>query len=163
MYPLRTAIAHTLGMDVARVRCIHREAAGCYGHNGADDAACDAAAIALQFSGRPIRLQWERADEFAWEPLGSAMQIEIRAELDASGSIRDWQHDLWSCPHTSRPRSAESAGHLIYAQHKSPPLAIPAPASIPQPAGGADRNAVPLYTVGNMNITKHRDTIVEHR
>ncbi len=62
MYPLRSAIAHTLGLQIEQVRCIHKEAAGCFGHNGADDAACDAAAIAMQFKGRPVRLQWERAD-----------------------------------------------------------------------------------------------------
>jgi len=163
MYPLRTAIAHALGLNIEQVRCIHREAAGCFGHNGADDAACDAAAIAMQFKGRPVRLQWERGDEFAWEPLGPAMQIEIRAELDDSGSIRGWQHDLWSCPHTSRPRSAENAGHLAYAQLKSSPLAIPAAASIPQPAGGADRNAVPLYTFDNLDVTKHLVTDVPLR
>jgi len=163
MYPLRTAIAHTLGLNINQVRCIHREAAGCFGHNGADDAACDVAAIAMQFTGRHVRLQWERGDEFAWEPLGSAMQIEIRAELDDSGLIRGWQHDLWSCPHTSRPRNAESAGHLAYAQLKDAPLPIPAAASIPQPAGGADRNAVPLYTFGNLDITKHLVTDVPLR
>jgi CO/xanthine dehydrogenase Mo-binding subunit len=163
MYPLRTAIAHTLGLKIEQVRCIHKEAAGCFGHNGADDAACDAAAIAMQFKGRPVRLQWERADEFAWEPLGSAMQIEIRAELDAHGRVRSWEHDLWSCPHTSRPRSADNAGHLIFAQHKNSPLNIPAAASIPQPAGGADRNAVPLYVFENLKVTKHLVTEVPLR
>jgi len=163
MYPLRTAIAHTLGLKTDQVRCVHKEAAGCFGHNGADDAACDAAAIAMQVEGRPVRLQWERADEFAWEPLGSAMQIETRAELDESGRISSWDYDIWSCPHTSRPRNADNAGHLIYAQHKSSPLRIPAAASIPQPAGGADRNAVPLYTFENMNVTKHLVTEVPLR
>jgi CO/xanthine dehydrogenase Mo-binding subunit len=163
MYPLRTAIAHTLGLELDQVRCIHKEAAGCFGHNGADDAACDAAAIAMQFRGRPVRLQWERGDEFAWEPLGSAMQIETRAELDESGRISSWDCDIWSCPHTSRPRNADNAGHLIYAQHKSSPLRIPAAASIPQPAGGADRNAVPLYVFDNMRVTKHLVTDVPLR
>jgi CO/xanthine dehydrogenase Mo-binding subunit len=163
MYPLRSAIAHTVGLNLEQVRCIHREAAGCFGHNGADDAACDAAAIAMQFKGRPVRLQWERADEFAWEPLGSGMQVEMRADLDDSGSIRSWRHDVWSCPHTSRPRSPENAGYLIYAQHKDSPLDIPPPASIPQPAGGADRNAVPLYAFENMDVTKHLVTDVPLR
>jgi CO/xanthine dehydrogenase Mo-binding subunit len=117
----------------------------------------------MQVAGRPVRLQWERADEFGWEPLGSAMQIETSADLDESGAIRSWNYDLWSCPHTSRPRSAENAGHLIYAQHKSSPLAIPAAASIPQPAGGADRNAIPLYAIDNVNVTKHLVTDVPLR
>ena len=163
MYPLRTAIAHTFGLEPEQVRCVHKEAAGCYGHNGADDAACDAAALAMQTPGRPIRVQWERADEFAWEPYGSAMQIEVSAALDPAGRIRDWNYDLWSCPHTSRPRSAENAGHFIYAQHRSDPLDIPPAASIPQPSGGSDRNAVPLYSFDNMNVTKHLVTQVPLR
>jgi len=163
MYPLRTAIAHTFGLEPEQVRCVHKEAAGCYGHNGADDAACDAAALAMQMPGRPIRMQWERADEFAWEPYGSAMQIEVTAGLDPAGRIRDWNYDLWSCPHTSRPRSAENAGHFIYAQHRSDPLDIPAAASIPQPNGGSDRNAVPLYSFDNLNVTKHLITQVPLR
>jgi CO/xanthine dehydrogenase Mo-binding subunit len=163
MYPLRAAIAHALGLETNQVRCIHREAAGCFGHNGADDAACDVAAIAMQYPGTHVRLQWERADEFAWEPLGSAMHIETHADFDESGHIRKWDYDVWSCPHTSRPRSDDNAGHLIYAQHKNLPLEIPAAASIPQPAGGADRNAVPLYAFENMSVTKHLVTDVPLR
>jgi len=155
MYPLRTAIAHTLGLQPEQVRCIHQEASGCYGHNGGDDAACDAAVLALQFPGRPVRLQWERADEFTWEPYGPAMHIETSAELDESGQVRSWDFDLWSCPHASRPRSAGEAGHLIYAQHKNYPMPVPAPRSIPQPSGGADRNAIPLYSFENVTVNKH--------
>ena len=155
MYPLRSAIAFTLGLEPENVRCVHMEASGCYGHNGGDDAACDAAALAMQLPGRPVRLQWERGDEFLWEPLGPAMQIEVQAVLDKSGRISNWQYDLWSCPHASRPRSNESAGHMIYAQHKAFPLPNPLPFSIPQPSGGSDRNSVPLYAIENMQVNKH--------
>jgi CO/xanthine dehydrogenase Mo-binding subunit len=155
MYPLRSAIAFTLGLELVNVRCVHMEASGCYGHNGADDAACDAAALAMALPGRPVRLQWERRDEFLWEPLGPAMQIEAQAALDDSGRISNWQYDLWSCPHASRPRSNESAGYLIYAKHKAFPLPEPPPFSIPQPSGGSDRNSVPLYAIENMRVNKH--------
>ena len=163
MYPLRDAIASALNLDPLHVRCIHREASGCYGHNGADDAACDAAALAMQFPGRPVRLQWERADEFLWEPHGSAMHIEARADIDESGHIHRWDYDLWSCPHASRPAGAKNAGHLLYAQHRSQPLPIPAPRSIPQPNGGSDRNAVPLYSFQNLNVVKHLVTEIPLR
>jgi len=155
MYPLRSAIAFTTGLVEEDVRCVHLEASGCYGHNGADDAACDAAALAMKLPGRPVRLQWERSDEFLWEPLGPAMQIEAQAVLDDSGRISNWQYDLWSCPHASRPRSNESAGHMIYAQHKANPLPDPPPFSIPQPSGGSDRNSVPIYAIDNMQVNKH--------
>ncbi len=155
MYPLRTAIAHTLRMDVDKVRCIYKQSAGCYGHNGADDAACEAAAIALEFPNVPVRLQWERADEFAWEPYGSAMKIDVSADLDDDSMVTAWNYDVFSCAHTSRPRDAANAGNFIYAQHKANPLPIPAPRSIPQPAGGEDRNAVPLYEFAATNVVKH--------
>ena len=85
MFPLRSAIAHVLGLDPEKVRCVHFEASGCYGHNGGDDASLDAAALAMHYPGRPVRLQWERADEMTWEPYGSAMQVEISADLIENG------------------------------------------------------------------------------
>ncbi len=163
MYPLREGIAHVLNLDVENVHCMHHEASGCYGHNGADDAACDAAAIAMHFPGRPVRLQWERADEMAWEPYGSAMHIEVSADIDESGDIDGWHYDLWSTPHSSRPRSPENAGNMIYAQLKENPLPLPPVQSIPQPNGGADRNGIPLYAFNNMEVTKHLVTEVPIR
>lgn len=163
MYPLRSAIAHVLGLDVENVRCLHYEASGCYGHNGGDDASLDAAALAMHFPGRPIRLQWERADEMSWEPYGSAMHIEVSADIDAGGDIHSWDFRLWSCPHSSRPRGPATAGSMIYAQHKADPLEMPAAQSIPQPNGGADRNALPLYDFPNIQVQKNLVTDVPIR
>ena len=163
MYPLRMGIAHVLNLNIENVRCIHYEASGCYGHNGADDAACDAAAIAMYFPGRPVRLQWERADDMAWDPYGSAMQIEVQADINESGNVDRWQYDLWSTPHSSRPRSPDNAGNMIYAQLKEDPLPLPPVQSIPQPNGGADRNGIPLYAFDNMEVTKHLVTDVPIR
>ncbi len=163
MYPLRNAIARAVGLPASSVRCLFREAAGCYGHNGADDAACEAAVLAMQMPGRPVRLQWERNDEFLREPLGSAMHIETSATLDDNGRIRNWGYDLWSCPHASRPTSAETAGNLLYAQHREQPLDQPPPRSIPQPNGGSDRNGVPLYDFDALKVTKHLVTDIPLR
>jgi CO/xanthine dehydrogenase Mo-binding subunit len=163
MYPLRAGIAHVLNLDIANVRCVHHEASGCYGHNGADDAACDAAAIAIHFPGQPIRLQWERVDEMTWEPYGSAMHIEIGADVDEAGNVRGWDYDLWSCPHSSRPRDEKNAGSMVYAQLKENPLPLPPVQSIPQPNGGADRNGVPLYAFDRMEVNKHLVTDVPIR
>jgi len=163
MYPLRNAIAQALGLLPENVRCVHKEASGCYGHNAADDAACDAAVLAMAVPGRPVRLQWERADEFLWEPLGPAMQIKMQATIDEGGRLSNWQHDVWGCPHTSRPRGAETAGHLIYARHKADPLPNPPAYSIPQPSGGSDRNSVPFYDVENVRVNKHLVTEIPIR
>ena len=83
-------------MQPAAVRCIHAEGSGCYGHNGADDVALDAALLARAVPGKPVRLQWMRDDEFAWEPYGAAMVMQAKAALGADGRIADWQYELWS-------------------------------------------------------------------
>ena len=74
------------------------EGSGCYGHNGADDAGADAALLAMAFPGRPVRVQWMREQEHAWEPYGSAMVAGAGASLDPQGNVADWQYDVWSRP-----------------------------------------------------------------
>jgi CO/xanthine dehydrogenase Mo-binding subunit len=155
VYPLRGAIAKIVGLNENDVRCIHAQAAGCYGHNGADDAACDAALIAMQLEGKPIRLQWMRADEFLGEPYGSAMSTQISAGIDASGTIIDWSYDVWSGTHSSRPRGAKVAGGLFAARQIADPLPLPPLTDVGPPRGGGERNAVPLYSFANQRITKH--------
>jgi len=152
---MRGAIARLVGLKEDSVRLIIAEASGCYGHNGADDAAADAALIAMQMPGRPIRLQWSRADEFLGEPYGSAMTTRISAGLDEKGKIVDWQYDVWSGTHSIRPAGAKRAGNLFAARQIARPLALPPVGNIPPPRGGGDRNAVPLYSFANQRITKH--------
>src|SRR5262249_31724343 len=81
--PDRNAIAEMLHLPREKVRCIHTQGSGCYGHNGADDAAADAALIATAVPGRPIRLQWMREQEHAWEPYGPGMVTSVKASVDA--------------------------------------------------------------------------------
>ena len=101
-------------MPPEQVRCIHVEGSGCYGHNGADDAAADAALIARALPGRPVRVQWMREQEHAWEPFGPAMVTKLSAALDANGKIADWNYEVWSNTHSMRPGGA---GSLLAAQH----------------------------------------------
>src|SRR5262249_11583945 len=130
------------------------EGAGCYGHNGADDVALDAILVARATGGRPVRLQWMREDEFGWEPYGSAMVMKMRARLDDAGQIVDWQHEVWSHPHSTRPASNAAAtpagaGHTGRRVRQAPP------ANGAQPAGAADRNAVPLYDFPSQKVLLH--------
>jgi len=130
------------------------EGAGCYGHNGADDVALDAALLARATGGRPVKLQWMREDEFGWEPYGSAMVMKMRARLDESGTIADWQHEVWSHPHSTRPGST-SGGNVLAGWHIANPVPIGIPANSPQPSGAADRNAVPLYDFPSQKVLLH--------
>lgn len=152
VYPDRAAIAEMLRMPPGRVRLIHAEGSGCYSHNGADDAAADAALIARALPGRPVRLQFMREQENAWEPLGPAMVTEARASLDASGGIVDWDYGVWSNTHSMRPGPA---GSLLAAQLIADPFPVPEGKPIPQPEGGGDRNAIPLYRFPGARVVHH--------
>jgi nicotinate dehydrogenase subunit B len=152
VYPLKGAIAEMLRLPAEAVRCIHMEGSGCYGHNAADDAAADAALIAVAIPGRPVRVQWMREQENLWEPFGSAMLTTAKATLDGQGTITDWQFDVWSGTHSSRPGQA---GNLAAAWLLQSPFALPTPKPIPQPEGGGDRNAVPLYDIANARVAHH--------
>jgi nicotinate dehydrogenase subunit B len=152
VYPDRAAIAEMLKLPPDKVRCIHMEGSGCYGHNGADDAAADAALLARAFPGRPVRVQWMREHEHSWEPYGPAMVTKARATLGESGTITGWQYDLWSNSHLTRPGPA---GALLAARHLATPFAVPTQTVSITPEGSGDRNSVPLYAIPNRHIVWH--------
>jgi nicotinate dehydrogenase subunit B len=152
MFPLRKAIAEMLHLPDDKVRCIHMEGAGCYGHNGADDAAADAALLARALPGRPVRVQWMREQEHQWEPYGPAMISRARASLDAGGNIVDWQYEVRSNTHSTRP---PGAGQLLAARHLEQPFKPGPPRPGEQPDGAGDRNAVPLYALPNVRVVYH--------
>ena len=89
MHPLRRNLAESLGLQAESISTRHLHGAGCYGHNGADDVALDAALLARASNGRPVRLQWMRDDEFKWEPYGAAMTMRARGAV-ADGKVVDW-------------------------------------------------------------------------
>ena len=152
VYPLRKSIAELLHLPEDRIQCVHAEGAGCYGHNGADDAAADAALIARALPDRPVRVQWMREQEHAWEPYGPAMIADVKAALDADGNVVEWTYDVWSNAHSTRPGGA---GNLLPAWHLETPFTQPVPKPIPLPEGGGDRNAIPLYKFPNARVVHH--------
>jgi CO/xanthine dehydrogenase Mo-binding subunit len=152
VYPLRGAIAEMMALPREHVRCIHMEGSGCYGHNGADDVAADAALAASGFPGRPVRVQWMREDEHAWEPYGSAMIGKVTARVGDLGEVLDWRYEVRSGSHLTRPGQA---GNLAPAWQLDPPFELPTPRPLPQPAGGGDRNAIPYYTFPVSRVVHH--------
>ncbi|HZD89772.1 MAG TPA: molybdopterin cofactor-binding domain-containing protein, partial [Pseudolabrys sp.] len=148
VFPLRRDLAGALKMNMAAIRCIHVEGSGCYGHNGADDVALDAALLARAVPGRPVRVQWMRDDEFAWEPYGPAMVMKTKASL-AGGRIVDWSYDVWSNTHGMRPGAA-GGNNLLASWYLAQPFS-------PARGGGfgAARNAVPHYDFPGQHITNH--------
>jgi nicotinate dehydrogenase subunit B len=152
VYPDRAGIAQMLQMPPSSIRLVHVEGSGCYGHNGADDAAADAALIARAMPGVPVRVQWMREQEHAWEPYGPAMVTKLKASLDEAGKIADWNFEVWSNTHSMRPGGA---GCMLAAQHMAQPIVVPAAKAIPLPEGGGDRNAIPIYTFPNAHVVHH--------
>jgi CO/xanthine dehydrogenase Mo-binding subunit len=154
IFPLRGDLAAVLGVSETDVEIAHMEGAGCYGHNGADDVACDAALLAKTMPERPIRVQWMRSDEFGWEPYGSPMVVRMHAALDAQGRIATWSHDLWSHGHSTRP-GGKGGINLLAAWHLAEPMKAARPGNPPLPAGGSHRNAAPLYDFPHERVTNH--------
>jgi nicotinate dehydrogenase subunit B len=155
IYPTRKDIAETLGFTLDAITVHHMQGAGCYGHNGADDAALDAVLLARAVEGHPVRLQWSHEDELAWSPYGPAMVVAIAGSIDGSGRIVDWRHELWSNPHIARPGLQESPS-LLAAWHLDPPFAQP-PGIDALPGGkpASQRNAVPIYDFANQRVIHH--------
>jgi CO/xanthine dehydrogenase Mo-binding subunit len=152
VFPLRTALAELLGQGEDKVRCIHVEGSGCYGHNAADDVAADAALLAQALPGQPVRVQWMREDEHMWEPYGPPMVTGVQGTLDAAGNIVGWKYEVWSNTHNARPGAA---GDLLAGQHIARAFTPSPPKPLPQPEGGGDRNAIPLYAIPNLQVVHH--------
>jgi len=155
VYPLRAAIAQSLDLDPTAVVVRHVEGAGCYGHNAADDAAFDAVLLARHADGRPVRVQWSRADELTWAPLGSAMAVELAATIGPDGRVTDWRHELWSNGFLSRPGYAGQPGLLADTHRRD---ADPVPSGDPpgDRGYGSARNAIPGYTFDGVEVVAHR-------
>jgi nicotinate dehydrogenase subunit B len=149
VYPLRDALADLLSLPKEKVRCIHAEGSGCYGHNPADDAAAHAALIAATLPGHPVRVQWMREQEHTWDHFTPAMVIEASASLDAGGQIVDWKYALWSGSHNER---IVDTGRLLPARMLEKPFVPAPPEPMLQPEGGGDRNGIPLYSLPNLYV-----------
>ena len=155
IHPTRKDIALTLGIPIEAITIRHVEGAGCYGHNGADDAALDAVLLARAVEGHAVRLQLAHEDELAWEPFGPAMTVTMQGTTDAGGRICHWRHELWGNPHIARP-GLQASPSLLAAWHLDPPFEQP-PGIDALPGGKAasQRNAVPIYDFANQNVLHH--------
>jgi CO/xanthine dehydrogenase Mo-binding subunit len=141
---LRRTTAQLLGLDVSAVRVIYEEGAGCYGHNGADDVAADAALLSAA-AGKPVRVQYSRQDEHGWEPLGPATAHDLQGGI-TDGEVVAWEHVLCTPTHNSRPNG--TPGTVVAGQ-----LTGRLPAPLPTTAGNAGgRNAPVTYAFPNHRL-----------
>jgi CO/xanthine dehydrogenase Mo-binding subunit len=140
----RKTFARLLGLPDQAVRLIYVEGAGCYGMNGHEDAAADAAIISRAV-GRPIRVQWSRQDEHGWDPKGPPQLLDISGVVDPTGLILEWRTEMWL------PKTTKGLPDI--------PLLAPAAAGLDdirglQP-GLISQNADPPYAASNVQVLVH--------
>ncbi len=155
IYNLRADLAKALRMPAEQIVVRHLEGAGCYGHNGADDVALDAALVARAHPGRPVRLLWSRAEELGWSPFSPAMLVEVEAEAGTDGTLLAWRHQVTSTGHSGRPGRGMDPTLLSASMIAD---GFPVPLSINPPlagGGGAQRNAVTPYRVPALHVAMH--------
>jgi CO/xanthine dehydrogenase Mo-binding subunit len=140
----RPHFAKILGLAPEKVRLVYLDGAGCYGMNGHEDAAADAA-ILSRAAGKPVRVQWMREDEHGWDPKGPPQLLELSASLDDSGKIAAWSAEMWI------PGATKGLANI--------PLLSPAAAGLPQQQGIGTglitQNADPSYRVPNVRVVAH--------
>ena len=148
VFALRSSAAAMLGLRADAVRVVFARGSGCYGINGADTVAYDAALMS-QAVGRPVRVQLARRDEMAWENYGFAYVIDQRAGVDTDGAIVAWDYEAWFPSRGGRP-GYDTPGNVVtgmLAGFEPAPFAPRSPA--PQPSGfGNGSNAAPSYVTG---------------
>lgn len=133
---LRADLAKLMGLPDVAIEVIRMEAAGCYGRNGADDVAADAALLSRAV-GKPVRVQLSREQEHAWEPKGAAQLMQIAGGLNADGSVAAYDFQ------TSYPSNGAPTLALLLTRTVEP-------LSVAYEMG--DRTAVPPYDYANLRI-----------
>ena len=114
-YPLRKTVAELLGRPLAQVRVVWLPGPGSYGMNDADDAAVDATLIAREV-GRPVRLQYSRADATAWDPKGPPGVFRLRGGIDAAGQVTAFDYKSRGYSGRVRPSGTERYGDSLASQ-----------------------------------------------
>lgn len=136
----RPAFAAMLGLAPDKVRLIYLDGSGCYGMNGHDDAAADAALLS-KATGRPVRVQWSREDELGWDPKGPPQRLALDGAIGPRGLI-GWRTTMWL------PRATANLPTV--------PLLAPLAAGIAQPeglfTGLISQNGDPPYAVPALEV-----------
>ena len=139
---LRKQLANMFGMKPEDVRCIYIEGSGCYGRNGHEDAAADAALLAKE-TGLPVRVQWMREDEHGWDPKGPPTLYDYRAAVADNGTVHAWESQVFI---PDRPK--DIAVTLLAAELANLPREDAHPGNIHQ-------SLAVSYTFPNVKATAH--------
>ena len=140
----RETISRALALPKESVRVIYLDGSGCYGMNGHDDAAADAALLSKAV-GRPVRVQWSREDELGWDPKGPPQLLALEGAVDDAGKISAWRTDMWI------PKATASLPNM-------PLLALDAAGIAQTPGittGLISQNGDPPYAVPHQEVVVH--------
>jgi CO/xanthine dehydrogenase Mo-binding subunit len=157
IYFLRDSIADSLGLMPGDIVIEHTPGSGCYGHNGADDAAFEAALVARAIPDTPILLKYSRADEHGREPVGTAMRVSVAACTDEAGDVRTLWMEARGDTHRGRPRAGPNrAGPARLAANTLRDTDVPrfVPEANMNRHAGLHRNLDPIYTVPDRRMVK---------
>jgi CO/xanthine dehydrogenase Mo-binding subunit len=155
VYPLRDAIAVALGLPKQNVHVIYVEGSGCYGINGADNVALDAAVIS-QLVGKPVRVQYMRADEHKWENFGQPYLHQMRGGIDANGKVVAWDYVAWTATRGGRPGPpANIPTGILLGLPEDPPAKSPPPTPSSRPNTVDNSNSGPSYLIPSQRLRSH--------
>ncbi len=139
---MRANFSRIFGIPEDKLRVIFLDGSGSYGGNGNDDAAADALLLSRAI-GKPVRVQWMREDEHAWDPKGPPQVLEIRGGLDNDNRIAAWEKHMWL------PMNIQGNRPLVSVDE----------AGITQPhgqgAGLMSQNGDPPYAASNVRVVVH--------
>ncbi len=139
---MRANFSRIFGIPEDKLRVIFLDGSGSYGGNGNDDAAADALLLSRAI-GKPVRVQWMREDEHAWDPKGPPQVLEIRGGLDNDNRIAAWETHMWL------PMNIQGNRPLVSVDG----------AGITQPhgqgAGLMSQNGDPPYAASNVRVVVH--------
>jgi CO/xanthine dehydrogenase Mo-binding subunit len=140
----RETLARALALPKDAVRVVYLDGSGCYGMNGHDDAAADAALLSKAVA-RPVRVQWSRADEHGFDPKAPPQLLALEGAVGSDGSIKAWRTQMWI------PRATASLPHM-------PLLAFDAAGIAQVPGittGLISQNGDPPYAVPHQEVVVH--------
>ena len=140
-YGMRRGVATFLGMPQDRVRVVWMQGPQGFGRTAAEDAGCEAAWIAHEL-GRPVRMQWMRDEETAWDTKSPAFLVKVRGALDASGNLIAYDFNARSCDHN----------HLGYNEPDTVLIAQLMGSRRATPAAGSTATSSDMYAIPNRKM-----------
>ncbi len=140
-YGMRNGVAKFLGMPRDKVRVVWMQGPQGFGRTAADDAGCEAAWIAREI-GRPVRMQWMRDEETAWDTKSPAFLVKVRGGLDADGRLVAYDYNARSCDYN----------HVGYNDPDTVLIAQLMGSRLSKPASGSSATPSERYAIPNRRM-----------